>query len=685
VRRRSAEIIGWGIATTTVLAGISGVTAVLRLSESDGLPPSDLGPQFVLSSGFAIVGALVVSARGRSAIGWVWLGSGAAGAASMLAWPYAQLALVVDPGSLRGGTAAAWISSWVWLLSAPVIVTLGLLQYPDGAPLSRRWRRFAWFVALGLGAAVFTTMLRSGPLQNHPVVDNPLGVASLSPVVTGAVDALFPAFFLVSFAGSVLSLVVRWLRADPASLERRRVTLFAVASLVLLVVVSATWSSKATLAVMVVNTLAAGLLPAAAGFTVLRDRLSEIDLALWRTIAYGASLALLGAFYAGLVWIAESWTGTDVAGLAAVGTALAALPAFRVAAQFANRLLFGTRDDPYVTVAALAASLQRPVDSVPALDFLAERVATALHLPHVAIEVDGQVRGTHGEAAQGERAAFALVHGGESVGSLIAEARSGNQLGQRDRDLLEVLSRTSAPSVQSSLLVADLAAARSRLVVAQEEERRRLRRDLHDGLGPTLAGIGLGLDLAGQTLDTDPQAARVMLGEVRGELAVAVGEVRRLVEGLRPPALEDLGLVEALTTHAATVTARAGDLRVEVEPIELPTIPAAIETAAYLIAVEAVTNTVKHAHARNCRVRLSLNGALDVIVHDDGVGRGKSPAGTGIRAMRERAAEVNGTVSVSTADGGGTVVHASLPTGQVTRAMMGNPSPTEPIDGGRTR
>lgn len=210
----------------------------------------------------------------------------------------------------------------------------------------------------------------------------------------------------------------------------------------------------------------------------------------------------------------------------------------------------------------------------------------------------------------------------------------------------------------------ELQRARERLVAAREEERRRLRRDLHDGLGPALAGAALKVEAAENLLAFDPAAAVELLEDARSGIQDAVADVRRLVYALRPPALDELGLVGALREQAERIGA-ADRLWVEIQaPEELPGLPAAVEVAVYRISLEAMTNSARHADARTCVVRVTLDGDLELEVVDDGVGLPRDyRAGVGIASMRERADELGGTCDVEALDGRGTRVHARLPLG----------------------
>jgi signal transduction histidine kinase len=269
-------------------------------------------------------------------------------------------------------------------------------------------------------------------------------------------------------------------------------------------------------------------------------------------------------------------------------------------------------------------------------------------------------RAQAGTRRGGREESVPLVHHGQQVGCLLVEGRDRRPLGARDARLLTELARPAGAAVAAAALADALSESRAHLVQTREEERRRLRRDLHDGLGPTLAGIGLGLDLV--AAEQDPDAAGKLLAELRRETTAAVDDVRRLVEGLRPPALDELGLVPAIRQQAERLALRSPGLLVRVEsPEALPPLSAATEVAAYRIAVEAVTNVVRHAGARTCRVEVSANGVLQLEVVDDGRGLGAQSPGVGLSAMSERAAEVGGSCTVSAIPDRGTRVLASLP------------------------
>jgi len=248
------------------------------------------------------------------------------------------------------------------------------------------------------------------------------------------------------------------------------------------------------------------------------------------------------------------------------------------------------------------------------------------------------------------------------VGQLIVAPRAPDQsFSLADRRLLTSVAQRAGAAVETVRLTADLQRARGRLVLAREEERRRLRRDLHDGLGPQLATLTLQMDAARNLLDSDPQQAGRVLAAVKAQTQAAIGDIRRLVYELRPPVLDQLGLVGALQEQA--VRAASGSLAVQViAPDDLPPLPAAVEVAAYRIVSEALTNVVRHSQARRCAIWLCPDDALYVAVDDDGVGVPDSiRSGVGLASMRERAEELGGALRIERRPEGGTRVIARLP------------------------
>ncbi|MDP9354836.1 MAG: sensor histidine kinase [Chloroflexota bacterium] len=339
--------------------------------------------------------------------------------------------------------------------------------------------------------------------------------------------------------------------------------------------------------------------------------------------------------------------------------------------------MYGERDEPQAVLPRLGRRLEESLAPEATLPTIVETVAEALKLPYAAIALDHRARADlaavyerqpDGRAGTGPPAAdlvrLPLVYQGATVGTLLLAPRApGEGFGAADRRLLEQIARQAGIAAHAVRLTADLQRSRERLVAAREEERRRLRRDLHDGLGPRLASLSLQLAAARNRLGHDP-IADGLLTNLKAQTQEAVADVRRVVYALRLPALDELGLVGAIREHAA----RWGDApRVTVAaPDPLPPLPAAVEVAAYRIALEALTNVARHAGARECHVRLAFAGeVLELEIADDG--RGITPdarRGAGLQSMRERVEELGGKCAIEPLPGGGTRVTARLPLGE---------------------
>jgi two-component system NarL family sensor kinase len=388
-----------------------------------------------------------------------------------------------------------------------------------------------------------------------------------------------------------------------------------------------------------------------------------------RSMVYGLlTVLLLGVYLAAVQLLSHLVSGRTAAPVAAGLVAVLFSPLRHWLQRSVDRLLYGDRGDPYRVLTQLGRNLEMPADPTGALETVAGTVASALRVPYVAVALPGDPpdRPTAAQGAPAGRGYQArLVCQGQDVGRLAVSYRAGtSRFSRSERRLLDDLARQTAVTARSALLFRDLVRSRERLVTTREEERRRLRRDLHDGLGPALAGVAFGLDAARKLLADDPAGADDMLCQLKAETRRSIAEIRRIAHDLRPPALDELGLVKTVEEYAVRVTAGERSLTVTVSvPVPLPALPAAVEVAAYRIAVEAVTNAARHAGAANCRVEFRHgDGELWVTVTDDGTGIGPDVRpGVGLTAMAERATELSGTLTVDAVPPGGTVLVARLP------------------------
>ncbi|MBA2955297.1 hypothetical protein GON03_13235 [Nocardioides sp. MAH-18] len=330
--------------------------------------------------------------------------------------------------------------------------------------------------------------------------------------------------------------------------------------------------------------------------------------------------------------------------------------------RFVDWLLYGQRHDPATASVRLSRALE-DVDDDHALEALVGALAATLRLTYVAAVLHDDGRDTAvvsvGEPS-GSMTAFPIRHAGTPLGELRA-ARRSQRLDQRDERLLQAAAAQIGLVLHAAALANDLRGARESLVLSVEDERRRLRRDIHDGVGPTLAGIALGVESAERAVRHDPARAEALLADVRVDVVALVDDVRRVVDGLRPPLLDEIGLVAALEELALSFETR-GTCRIDVAADSLPLLPAAVEVAAWHIGAEAITNVTRHSGARSARVRLGVKRSwLELRVDDDGRGGATQRSrGTGLTSMRHRADEVGGHVEVRS-DAGGTTVTARLP------------------------
>jgi len=450
--------------------------------------------------------------------------------------------------------------------------------------------------------------------------------------------------------------------------------------------------------------VAALVIPFSFAVAILRHRLFDLDLVINRALVWGALTALTMGLYVLIVGALSALfqaSNSPLAFFLATGVvAVLFQPARQRLQRAVNRLMYGERDDPYAVLSRLGHRLGGALAADAVAPAVVESIAAALKLPYVALTTQTQhdAEGSAGRffaghspsqqigdestqndivgplAASGAPPAYPLIHlplrhQGQPVGELLLAPRSaGEPLSALDRRLLDDLARQAgvalyaiAQTRQAQRLAADLQHARERLVAAREEERRRLRRDLHDGLGPALASLTLKVDAARDELNYDASSAAEMLTGVKGDIQAAVSDIRRLVYDLRPPALDDLGLAASLCLLAERY--QSANLTITCElPERLPALPAAVEVAIYRITAEALTNVVRHAGARTCRVRLVVAERVELTISDDGRGLpADAVAGVGLISMRERAAELGGECAITSGAGEGTSVRVWLP------------------------
>ena len=660
--------------TTTRIAGASALALVslAALAATWALTFLDhQNPWWLAASGAVLIpmvaGLLITVHRPANVIGWLLLVDAVNAALGFLSTPYSHYGLITNAGSLPAANWALLWDSAGWPSLFAVLVAL-VFVFPNGRLPSPRWRRVA------IGATVSFTILQLSVLFEPQQYAAPFqDVASPLPALPGWVRGALTPFWFISFASLFVAAWTIRLRFRRATgIERSQLLWLSYGALLIpLTLVFCTLEtvlghgpSSATVIGLVGGL---NIIPAAIGIAVFRYRLFDIELILSRTLVYGTLTAcVIGGYAALFAGIDHLIRTRGVAGVVAAGFVAMGFQPLRSNLQSrVQRLVYGDRADPYGALVRLGQRLQAAPEPSEVFSTIVDDVTSALRLGYCAVTLtrDGgsEIAAQRGRPGREPQYVVPLAYQGAEIGELVAEPAPQSALSPTDRHLLDDLARQAGAAVHSVRLMSDLQRSRERLIAAREEERLRLRRDLHDGLGPTLAALVFKIGLIRDSVRRDPERTDRMLNELGSETKGAIDDIRSLVYALRPPALDELGLVGALREQAALLSEGAG-FELEVESASLPELPPAVEVAAYRIVTEALTNVVRHARASRCIVRLQLHNALLVEVSDDGVGIARGARmGIGLQSMRERATELGGDFEVDEDHARGTCNRVSLP------------------------
>ncbi|WP_172875930.1 sensor histidine kinase [Micromonospora inositola] len=617
---------------------------------------------------YAVVGAVIVHHQRGNRIGWLLCAGSIPFALLNTGSEYAYRAVIGESASLPAVTFVESSINVLPFLGLGLLVALLPQLFPTGTAISQRWRPTLWAAWGFIATGTISNLLIAEKIQGLPDVDNPTAIAAAQPLASAlGVAALI--CLVLSVGAGLAGLVVRWRRS--AVDERQQLKWF-LAGVAPLLVPMALHDVLPVLAGAVIALLLP-LVPITIGVAVLRYRLYDLDIVINRVLVYTTLSTMIAAVYLAIVVVVETvvgWgQGLGVQVAATVASAALFQPLRARVQRGIDRMFFGDRARPYEALTRLGRRLERAPAPQATLYGVVDTVADAMRVPYASIELaiaDTIVTAAEHGTPTDEPARFPMIYQDEIIGHLTVSRRGpGADFSAADRRLLADLARHAGVAAHATQVTTALQQARLALVTAREEERRRLRRDLHDGLGPALAGVTLGLHAAQATIPTRPDHAAALLAGIQTQVEDVVRDIRRLVYGLRPPALDEYGLYRALQQHAAKIENedRANGLAITVAApaTGLGALPAAVEVAAYRIATEAMTNVSHHAHARACHISLNLDGALQLDIIDDGRGLpAGTPAGVGLNAMRERAAELGGDLSI-TASGAGTHVRARLP------------------------
>jgi len=668
VRRGSIWVAWLMLAMFIVSVVVLVVLLVANGTFHQASPQEPLAALLLPFTAFMVVGALIVAHRPGNAIGWIFSAIALLAVTLALAQEYAVYGYVTRRGVLPGTILAAWLASWMWYPTIALALVFTPLLFPTGRLLSPRWRPTAWLAAATTAAiSLLAAFQPSLALAHDRAVPNPIAVTGLENPEQSTAGAILFGLALTLEIAAAVSLVIRFRRSRDD--ERQQLKWFAYAgALVPLVALS---DLLPTVVGVVVATALFALLPVAAGIAILRYRLYDIDRLISRTVVYGlltaGGIAVYVAVVKGAEWLLREGVGVGGSLLATGVIAVGFAPARNHLQRWVDRRLYGERHDPVQAMVRLGERLRDAPGGAPGGDVLAgvlQAVCEAPRLPWASLRIDNDAEVASIGRPSTASESIPLAHEGQHIGALLVGVRSGEDaLGAADRQVLGILAAPVAVALHAVLLSQELQRSRGRLVAAREEERRRLRRDLHDGLGPILTAVTLKADAARSALDTAPDRTDALLAELRGDAKLAIGDLRRVIYDLRPAPLDELGLLGALGEQVDRF-ARQGLSVILQAPPTLPVLPAAVEVAAYRICTEALANIARHAHAHQVTITVAIDGDLCLAVQDDGTtstanGDGWRP-GTGLQSMAERAAEVGGALQAGPTPTGGRV-QASLP------------------------
>ena len=677
-----AAIVVW---SSAICLTVIGFLLVLLNHLSLRLIVSDMYLSLFLAAvTFSTVGALIVRRHPSHLVGWLCLLAGAGNGLLAFSSQYARYTLVTNPGALTGGKFVFWINLWAWIPIEGLLIIVLPLLFPNGRLVTARWRPF-------VGLAVAGLLLLGGSIAFQPYddsflpqIENPYVMESAESALK-AVNVVGLLVTVVAVIGSIAAPIARYRRSRNVERLQLKWFVFGATILILGFVVSAAtflmgMTNDGTFSGIVLA-LAFPCVPLAAGIAILRHRLYDIDVIINRTLVYGALTVVIVSIYVLVVGYLGSVFRTHgssnlLISLAATGVVAVIFQPLREWLQrIVNRTMFGDRDQPYRVLARLGEQLETTLAPDEVMSTIVGSVREALKLPYVAIVLPHDGEQPMVVASAGEREPVSLRlplrYQGQTAGELwLASRGHGDSWSPADLRLLDDLARHAGLAVQGARAMSDLRRSRERLVLAREEERRRLRRDLHDDLAPKLAGLGLTAATITELIRSDPDRAAQLNARLEESIRGTVADIRRLVYDLRPPALDQLGLVEAIRDRAiqfANVEPRQGSPRISIrveadEP--LPQLPAALEVAAFRISQEALMNVVRHSGATDCVIRLACvppeHLLLEIIDNGAGLPASFTP-GVGLSSMRERASELGGQLIVKSSPSDGTTIRATLP------------------------
>ncbi|GGO61093.1 sensor histidine kinase [Nonomuraea cavernae] len=656
-----ARVVAVVMAVVSPALAVTALVIWARLPEAWTPAGATVTPQSAVSLTFPAVGAFLIYHRPRLNMAWLMSVGGLGGAISDVS--QALMLRAAADGEL---VLASWLKfpgQAGWAVCGFTLTMLLPLWSPVGRLPSPRWRLVLVLGGAALTVASLRALLRPDPpLEVYPfpaVIPNVLQLPAIAPY-DRLIFTLAWTFIYTAMVLSALSLALRLKRADPIGRRQIGWPLLAFTGYIVFLILGQFVPVLAWPAI-----IWAGLIPVAVAFAVTRYRLYGIDTVISRTFVAAGLLIVISAVYFGVGALSSLvLSGYDqLAGLASALFAGAFFqPLRRLLQRLVDHLLYGRVGDPRVLAERLTQAVRRG-DPAEALTSVVSVLRDGLAVEGVAVEVtDGEPRYVENGRVGEDPREVPLVWHGEMVGRLLVGPPGPRRFpAAHNERVLSTLTPYAADVAHAVRMAADLQRSRERILSTREEERRRLRRDLHDGLGQTLSAMAMTINIARSRLKKSPESADALLRDLRSGMDAVAGDIRELVYGLRPPALDDLGLARAVRALAGQ-SSPGTEIEVAVDG-DLSDLPAAVEVAVYRIVQEALTNIRRHADATRADIVLQRErSVLRVLISDDGRGLPEERrAGVGLSSMRERAAELGGICVVSGVPDAGTRVEVMLP------------------------
>ena len=676
MQQRTASIAAW----STAVASMAMLGAAVWIARADQSSLAGFGLfGIVVVTSFSVLGALIAAHRPSNPIGWLFCGVGLSFGLAALSTEWATSAFVERPGMLPFGGFMSWLGTFTWSPGILVLFTFLILLFPDGHLPSRRWRPVAWLSGVALFLVVVPIAV-TGWAVRGPLLVN------LSESAPASAPASFKIGYNLQVAGVLLmfvlglaaaaSLVVRLRRARGDERQQLRWIAFAAAiGIACVILTSPLFHLPSAL-----GQVGIPLIPAAAAIAIMRYRLYDIDVVIRKTVVLGTIAVFITSVYMALVvgpilLIGSGGGSRESVVLSAIAAAVVAVafqPVRQRANRFADRLVYGKRATPYEVLSEFSGRVGEAYAADDVLPRMAQVLAagTGAEAAAVWLRVGGELRPTAVWPVEASVPtelppdAVDVLHQGDLLGALSVAMPPSDPMDPAKRKLVEDLASQAGLVLRNVRLIEELRASRQRLVAAQDEERRKIERNIHDGAQQQLVALAVKLRLA-ETLATGEGAEKTAatLEQLQSDAGTALEDLRDLARGIFPPLLADKGLPDAIAAQA-----RKSPVPVDVDADNVGRYPQEVEAAVYFCSLEALQNVAKYAHASRASIKLTqINGSLTFEVADDGDGFDPTTTGygTGLQGMADRLDAIGGTLTVRSEPGYGTSVTGRAPAGSL--------------------